>query len=389
MMVTDPGSALSSTSSQDAVINRMRAFLPPARSSITISKWTQFLSTGIYPPQRIPDTPFFGERPKWVFSQETNKAVLSVGQTRNGLYYVTGLSNKVCFWRKDGSNNKSWAIRFLGEHCVNQFTPFATYEMLGASISVSLGGEDQPEYDEAVIVAGNGISLVHADNGCLKKAWNHNLVRCLSTMKSNFLLSANRNLLLCGCDDQLVVFDVDRWRTISSMKTKNTESNILAVCELSTNEALPQCLVLAATGNNIEMWDWSSKKFIRTFLGHAAVVTGLTEIPDTRTFASCAEDWCVCIWDRDTGERLKSWEAGKFRMRGIHSVKRHSPSSDAVLVTGSDDRMVRLWNTNGECLDYFNANQYVRSVHLLKDGQVVCGRNWGEAHLYDTYRKSV
>jgi len=368
-------------------------------------------------PHTIPNRSFFGMEAEWDFGHDTNQAVLSICQTNSGRYFVSCAGKEICFWKANKARvyqrdmdayktyrfkegERSWRPPNKTEEALEKFRP-ASFEMLVGSKK-----SGSPITDDTVVCGGQrGLRLMDVEEGSIKKALEEYTIRCIIRLVNHGTKS--ENVILCGCDADLVVFDVNSWKIITTMKGSSDEyQRIRAVCELTTTTAVEAAispssssptsssfssapsrkkLVLSGLEKDVELWDWDANKMIRKFKGHAEPVYGVAEIYDTATFASCAQDWTICIWNVDTGDRLRCWQAGKFPMRGLKSFR--EPDGRTVLFSGSDDRCIRLWNTNGACLDCIGTKNFVRTVSLLKDGLVACGKNWGDTMIFSTHRK--
>lgn len=275
----------------------------------------------------------------------------------------------------------------------------------------SLEGTD---YDEGTIVVGekHGLKLYNVRKGrnVTKTALEQYRVRCLARLEKVWLASGEqrRNVLACGCDGAIVVFDVDSWSVLAEIVT-NTVS-YLAICQVTTIPSSPSSpsssssysssarsnssssmmeshmLLTGSSIKRVDLWDWQTGTNLKSYLGHAGRVTGVADINHNSTFASCSEDCCIIIWDRESGQRLRCWRAGKSPMRGLAAIEEPN-GGDVLLVSGSDDMMVRLWSLQGVCEDAFNAKNIVKCVSLLKSGQVACGMDQGIVKIYNTYKK--
>jgi len=285
-------------------------------------------------------------------------------------------------------------------------------EVVSPYCLASLEGED---YDEGTVLVGEkrGLSLYHVKKGrsVTKQALQGTLVRCMARLESVWIEGVHRrNVVVCGCDSAIVIFDVDSWTVLAEIRTP-TPVDYYAVCEIltiptpspstsfssssssassSSSSRSPtfvnsHTVLAGGTSNEVELWDWKTNTKLRGYVGHAGLITGIAEIRHNNTFASCAKDCCIIVWDRESGQRLRCWKGGKSFLRGLAAFEQPSPD-DFLLISGSEDHMVRFWNLQGVCVDTCSPG-VVKSLSLLKCGQVACALNGGSVKIYKTYRK--
>ncbi|MBN2559618.1 MAG: protein kinase [Phycisphaerae bacterium] len=116
----------------------------------------------------------------------------------------------------------------------------------------------------------------------------------------------------------------------------------------------------------IRLWEVSSGRCVRTFVGHRGMVTSAGLSSGDRWVLSGGRDMTVRLWEVSTGRCIQTLEG---HANGVSSV---CLSSDGRLaLSGSWDKTLRLWETSsGHCVRTFEGHrEWVRSVCLSLDGR--------------------
>jgi WD40 repeat protein len=91
---------------------------------------------------------------------------------------------------------------------------------------------------------------------------------------------------------------------------------------------------------------------------------------------SCSDDRTVRIWNSDTGRCVKVLAGHSARVRAV-AVK------GDFIASSSDDMTVRVWNRNtGDCLQTFETIERVSAVEV-SDDLLVTGSEDGEVRTWD------
>ncbi|XP_065830452.1 U5 small nuclear ribonucleoprotein 40 kDa protein-like [Oscarella lobularis] len=132
--------------------------------------------------------------------------------------------------------------------------------------------------------------------------------------------------------------------------------------ELYTAKFSPTGDILASAGFEKQIFLWNVFGECENFgvlKGHAGAIMELHFSTDGSNIFSCATDKTVAVWDTETGNRIK-------KLRGHTSyVNSCCPSrrGDQLVVSGSDDSTVKLWDVRKkEPVQSFQSSYQVTSV---------------------------
>ena len=91
----------------------------------------------------------------------------------------------------------------------------------------------------------------------------------------------------------------------------------------------------------VKLWNPHSGLLIQTYKGHSYEVLDLSITSDNSKFASCGKERSLLVWDV---ERAEEGPSRKIRAhdQAVNSVCFNSNAS--VLISGSDDRYVKIWD---------------------------------------------
>ncbi|KAK8736396.1 hypothetical protein OTU49_004977 [Cherax quadricarinatus] len=141
----------------------------------------------------------------------------------------------------------------------------------------------------------------------------------------------------------------------------------------------PTTMLTASADKTIKLW--INEKECRTFTGHKDCVRGLTVL-NAKHFLSCSNDASVILW-AITGEALATYYG---HTNFIYSI---SPISDGgAFVTGGEDRTVRVWDSNGICVQTIHMPaQSVWAVAALPNTDIVCGSSDGMCRVFTNVKE--
>ena len=111
----------------------------------------------------------------------------------------------------------------------------------------------------------------------------------------------------------------------------------------------PDGVLLATADRNggLQLWEADSGNEYLTLGGHDASITGLSWRADGNVLASCSEDGNARLWEANNGGQIKNWSAHGGGATGIEF------SRDGKIVTCGRDRLVKLWQQDGNLIKQF------------------------------------
>lgn len=145
---------------------------------------------------------------------------------------------------------------------------------------------------------------------------------------------------------------------------------------------------LLATGsrdNSIKLWEVSTSREIRTFLGHLNPVNIVAFDPSGQWIASGSSDNNIIIWEVATGKILRKIEG---HTRRVSSLSFNSEGTQ--LASGGWDRLVYVWDVKtGEKLGEYKANPAtgigigVQVLFSKDDKRLITGNDDGKIVVYN------
>ena len=140
-------------------------------------------------------------------------------------------------------------------------------------------------------------------------------------------------------------------------------------------------IVSGSYDNSVKIWERASGELLKTLEGHKGWVTSVAISNDGKTIVSGSVDKSVKIWDRASGKLLKTLEG---HTNGVNSI---SISTDGkTIVSGSGDNSVKIWErASGKLLKTLEGHtESVSSVAISTDGKtIVSGSNDNSVKIWD------
>ncbi|MDR3633923.1 MAG: hypothetical protein P4L84_08970 [Isosphaeraceae bacterium] len=140
--------------------------------------------------------------------------------------------------------------------------------------------------------------------------------------------------------------------------------------------------VLLASGdrnNGLMVWEAQTGREFYDLRGHQAAITDISWRLDSNVVASASEDGTVRLWEMQNGGQIKSWGAHGGGVASARFAK------DGRLVTAGRDRVVRLWDQNGNKQRDFEAfGDLALEAIFTQDETRVVGGDWsGELRVWN------
>lgn len=135
----------------------------------------------------------------------------------------------------------------------------------------------------------------------------------------------------------------------------------------------------------VRLWNWRTKKLLRTFNGHFSTVSDLSISPDEELLASAAHDQTVRVWSIATGEQLHRF-AGHTDI--VTSVD-FSNDGNRIL-SASWDGTIRIWDVlKGQETHRHEAGTALNTARFSPDGSLIAaGGDDGIVYLWRLAERS-
>ncbi len=139
---------------------------------------------------------------------------------------------------------------------------------------------------------------------------------------------------------------------------------------------------LLATGdrnNGLLVWEALTGREFHDLRGHSAFITDLSWRPDSNVLASSSDDSTIKLWEMENGSAIKNIGAHG----GGALAVRFAP--DGRIVSAGRDRVVRLWDGNGnKQRDFEGFGDLALQAVITFDGTKVVGADFsGEIRVWD------
>ena len=139
--------------------------------------------------------------------------------------------------------------------------------------------------------------------------------------------------------------------------------------------------VLLTSGDRVGglfVWEAFTGREYFSLRGHTAAITEVSWRSDGNVCASASEDGTVHLWEMENGNSIKTWGA---HGGGTESVRY---ARDGRIVTAGRDRLVKLWDGNGNAQRAFEARPDVAlcAAFTHDDARVIAGDWTGQIPVW-------
>jgi hypothetical protein len=138
-------------------------------------------------------------------------------------------------------------------------------------------------------------------------------------------------------------------------------------------------LVSGDRNGGVHAWEAETGNEVLSLAGHKKAITSIDWRIDGKLLVTSSEDGSVRVWDGTNGKQIKTWNACA---QGVTSA---CFTREGQIVTGSRDRLVRIWDQNGKQLHQYEAmTDQVTSVAWCGETNRVIAGDWmGRIHVFE------
>ena len=177
------------------------------------------------------------------------------------------------------------------------------------------------------------------------------------------LLEFEKNKILCGTSDNLInLYEINslNYEFIYSFIGHTLWVNCLT--KINNNY-----FASASNDTKIKIWDYFNKKCIKTLEGHEDCILTLIMLKNNKFLCSGAADLTIRIWE---------WE----KRNCLHILKGHEKwvkcvleLDNGIIVSGSDDKSIKLWKNNYNIRTIVEHTNSIRSLCQINKNYFASG----------------
>lgn len=143
-----------------------------------------------------------------------------------------------------------------------------------------------------------------------------------------------------------------------------------------------QYILTGCQDRNIRLFNPTTSRLIQTYSAHGYEVLDLAVSEDNARLASVGGDKAVFLWDVATAQTLRRFTGHAGRVNAVD----FGGEGDAVVVSGSFDGTVKVWDTKARSerpiVSFSEAKDAVSSIHI-NGHEVLVGSVDGRVRVYD------
>ncbi|BBM88046.1 protein kinase domain-containing protein [Candidatus Uabimicrobium amorphum] len=315
-----------------------------------------------------------GNKLRFVLREHTGKINKLLFHPQKSLLASAADDNRVCLW--DAKQGKLLAVFAAHRAPVISLFFFANKPFLFS------GGKDKK------------IALWNLQSKKLVKLYRKHRA-WVTDLKGNF----NKRICVSTSSDYNAIMWNDRFQ---EQKRFSHSSDISAI-----DFHDKRTMFATSAGSNVYIWDFNGTRIFK-FQGHRSWVKGVAFRPQTEELASCSSDKSICIWNCNSGRKIKQFKQHDSDVNGVFYTKggRYLISfskSDLIiwdaqqkrlltkiisghtdkindicfspdgkeLASVSDDGLVKIWNINTKKVtaEFEGHNSGIESVHYSPKGK--------------------
>ncbi|MEM7555915.1 MAG: NB-ARC domain-containing protein [Cyanobacteria bacterium P01_A01_bin.84] len=243
----------------------------------------------------------------------------------------------------------------------------------------------------AIALSHDGKTLVTGSDNNVVKFWDISSGECIKTLPDyhsfvwSVTFSRDDKTIITGSEDKTVrIWDVETRECLQSLQEHHQR---VWLVDLHPNN---QKLLSISEDQTIKLWDISSRRCLKTLKGYSNWILSLAFSPDGQTLASSSQDKKIRLWNTKTGKCNLIIQGHDKLISSIVFTPKYLSDSDisgsdisgsnipdsnipaSLLVSGSDDNTIKLWNHQGECLQTLQGHKdWVYAVAFSPEGEIL------------------
>jgi coatomer subunit beta' len=196
---------------------------------------------------------------------------------------------------------------------------------------------------------------------------------------------ARKQWVICGADDMVVrVYNYNTMEKVAEFEAHQDYIRCLAVHPT-------QSFVISSSDDMlIKLWDWDkSWQCVQVFEGHTHYVMQLSFNPkDPNTFASASLDRTIKVWGLGSPVAHFTLEGHE---KGVNAIEYFTGGDKPYLISGADDKLLKVWDyQNKTCVQTLEGHTHNVSVACFHPTLplIISGSEDGTVRLWNsnTYR---
>jgi WD40 repeat protein len=346
------------------------------------------------------------------------ESVKSVAFSPNGRHVLTGMFQRgISLWDAE-TEKELWHLPKISGIAL-AFSPDGTHVMTASGLRNPATGDLSPtqfeglEWPEDIAFSADSKQVLTGSSDNKARLWDVATGRELqrfegrtNTVKSVAWSRDGKQILTAGYDDKAHLWNTHTGQEVRQFQEQgpadgwtrhNYGSNLWAKYAAFAESAVfsPDGRFVFTGGKDGQaiLWNISTGKEVRRFIGHKGAVWSVTFSPDGQQVltgggvdGTKGGKGSVRLWNTDTGTQVKQF---KGHDAAVVSVA-FSPSGKQLLTASLQDKTVRLWNIKtGKVIKQFKDLTNVSSVAFSPDGMQLLIAHWSGVTLWNINGKKI